>query len=94
MTNVSSTTNRAGERGGKAADELADKAANFAERTGEEIQRVAQNVADQGREATEQFQEVAHNFKSAVDKSVKDQPLTTLAVAAGVGFVIGALWKS
>ena len=29
-----------------------------------------------------------------VDKSVKEQPLTTLAVAAGIGFVIGALWKS
>ena len=90
MTNTSSTTTR----GGKAADELADKAADFAERTSDEIQRVARNVADQGREATEQVQEVAQNFKSAVDKSVKDQPLTTLAVAAGLGFVIGALWKS
>lgn len=94
MTNISSTTRGAGERGGKTADELADKAADFAERTGEEIQRVAKNVADQGREASEQVQEVAHNFKTAVDKSVKDQPLTTLAVAAGLGFVIGALWKS
>jgi ElaB/YqjD/DUF883 family membrane-anchored ribosome-binding protein len=44
--------------------------------------------------ATEQIQVVADNFKSAVDKSVKEQPLTTLAVAAGLGFVIGALWKS
>ena len=55
---------------------------------------MARNVADQGREATEQVQEVAQNFKTAVDKAVKEQPLTTLAVAAGVGFVIGALWKS
>lgn len=94
MANVSSTTNRAGERSGTTVDDLADKATSFAERTGEEIQRVAENVASQGREAGEQFQEVAHNLKSAVDKSVKDQPLTTLAVAAGLGFVIGALWKS
>lgn len=95
MTNTTSTTTRgAGERGGRTADELAEQATDFAERAGEEIQRVAKNVTDQGREASEQFQEVAHNFKSAVDKSVKDQPLTTLAVAAGLGFVIGALWKS
>lgn len=94
MTNFSSTTDRASERGAKAADEMAGQAADFAERTSEEIQRVAQNVVDQGREASEQIQEVAQNFKTAVDKSVKDQPLTTLAVAAGVGFVIGALWKS
>ncbi len=74
----------------EAADELADKAANLAERTGEQIER----FAEQGRQATEQIQVVAENFKTAVDKSVKDQPLTTLAIAAGVGFVIGALWKS
>lgn len=74
----------------EAADELAGKAANLAERTGEQIER----FAEQGRQATEQVQVVAENFKTAVDKSVKDQPLTTLAIAAGVGFVIGALWKS
>lgn len=91
MANTSSTTTRGV---GGTADELADKATDFAERTGEEIQRVARNVAEQGRETSEQFQEVAQNFKTAVDKSVKDQPLTTLAVAAGIGFVIGALWKS
>ncbi len=73
-----------------AADGLADKASNLAEKTGEKIQ----DLADQGRQATEQFQVVADNFKTAVDKSVKDQPLTTLAIAAGIGFVIGALWKS
>ena len=38
--------------------------------------------------------EVAGNLKGAVDKSVKDQPMATLAVAAALGFVLGALWKS
>jgi ElaB/YqjD/DUF883 family membrane-anchored ribosome-binding protein len=88
MAQSASTTTR------NAADDLADKAANLAEKTGERIERTVQNFADQGRQATEQVQEVAGNFKTAVDKSVKDQPLTTLAVAAGIGFVIGALWKS
>lgn len=73
-----------------ATDELADKAANLAEKTGEQIERFSQ----QGRQASEQVQQVADNFKQAVDKSVQDQPLTTLAIAAGIGFVIGALWKS
>jgi ElaB/YqjD/DUF883 family membrane-anchored ribosome-binding protein len=39
-------------------------------------------------------QEVAGNLKGAVDRSVKDQPMATLAMAAVVGFVLGALWKS
>ena len=49
---------------------------------------------EQGREAGEQVQEVAGNIKGAVDKSVKDQPMATLAVVAALGFVLGALWKS
>ncbi|WP_295559710.1 hypothetical protein [uncultured Hyphomicrobium sp.] len=77
-----------------AADELADKAVNLAEKTSEKIERTVQDLANQGRQASDQVQVVAENFKTAVDKSVKDQPLTTLAIAAGVGFVIGALWKS
>jgi ElaB/YqjD/DUF883 family membrane-anchored ribosome-binding protein len=94
MVQSASTPNtRAGDYS-RTADDLANKATNLAEQTGEKIERTVQNLADQGREATEQLQNVADNFKTAVDKSVKDQPLTTLAVAAGVGFVIGALWKS
>ena len=38
--------------------------------------------------------EVAGNLKGAVDKSVKDQPMATLALAAAVGFVLGAIWKA
>jgi ElaB/YqjD/DUF883 family membrane-anchored ribosome-binding protein len=51
----------------------------------------AQEIAGQARE---QVGEVAGNVKNAVDKSIKDQPLTTLLAAAAIGFVIGALWKS
>jgi ElaB/YqjD/DUF883 family membrane-anchored ribosome-binding protein len=40
------------------------------------------------------MQEVAGNFKGALDKSIKDQPMATLATAAIVGFVLGAIWKS
>ena len=40
------------------------------------------------------MQEVAGNFKGAVDRRSKDQPMATLAMAAVVGFVLGALWKS
>jgi ElaB/YqjD/DUF883 family membrane-anchored ribosome-binding protein len=38
--------------------------------------------------------EVTGNLKSAVDRSVKDQPMATLAMAAAVGFVLGAIWKA
>lgn len=94
MAQSASTPNTRGGDYGRTAEELSDKAASMAEKTGEQIERTVQNLAEQGRQASEQVQAVADNFKTAVDKSVKDQPLTTLAVAAGIGFVIGALWKS
>jgi len=32
-------------------------------------------------------------LKPYVDKSMKEQPMATLGVAAVIGFVLGALWK-
>jgi ElaB/YqjD/DUF883 family membrane-anchored ribosome-binding protein len=60
----------------------------------DKAESVVNRVADQSREAGERMQEVAGNFKGAVDRSVKDQPMATLAMAAMAGFVLGALWKS
>jgi ElaB/YqjD/DUF883 family membrane-anchored ribosome-binding protein len=76
------------------ASDLADKAGKHIDRALDSAEGVARQVADQGREATERVGEVAGNIKGAVDKSVKDQPMATLAVAAAMGFVLGALWKS
>jgi ElaB/YqjD/DUF883 family membrane-anchored ribosome-binding protein len=82
-TNQSSTAERvvaeAGERLGK---------------LGEDAESAVQNIADRGREAGEHVQDVAGNFRQAVDKSVREQPITTLAMAAVLGFVLGAVWKS
>ena len=75
-------------------EKLADKATDQFGRAAESMEDVASRVMEGGREAGERVQEVAGNVKSAVDKSVKDQPMATLAVAAMVGFVLGALWKS
>jgi ElaB/YqjD/DUF883 family membrane-anchored ribosome-binding protein len=55
---------------------------------------VAGAAGDQVRDFSDRTGEVAGNFKRAVDKSVKEQPMTTLLMAAAVGFVLGALWKS
>lgn len=76
------------------ASELASKASDQLESAMHSAETTARQVAEQGREAGERVQEVAGNFKTAVDKSVREQPMATLAVAAALGFVVGALWKS
>ncbi len=75
-------------------ERIADKATGQFKSMADQAEYAANRVAEQGREAGERVQEVAGNFKGAVDKSVKEQPIATLALVAAVGFVLGALWKS
>jgi ElaB/YqjD/DUF883 family membrane-anchored ribosome-binding protein len=75
-------------------EKMADKATDKFKSAADQAEHVANRVVDQGREAGERVQEVAGNLKGAVDRSVKEQPMATLAIAAVVGFVLGALWKS
>lgn len=77
----------------KANDQF-DKVTDTIRDAAHQAENIASRVAEQGREMTGQVQEVAGNIKGAVDKSAKDQPMATLAIAAAVGFVLGALWKS
>jgi len=39
------------------------------------------------------FRDVWRNFEAAVCKSARDQPTATLAIFAGAGFLLGALWR-
>jgi ElaB/YqjD/DUF883 family membrane-anchored ribosome-binding protein len=79
--------------------DLADTASNLKEQATGQIKKAAERVEGLASDAVEHLRdtgagEVAGNLKGAVDKSVKDQPMATLAMAAAVGFVLGALWKS
>lgn len=74
--------------------DLKDKASDQFSKAADQAENVANRVAEHGRDASERMQEVAGNFKGALDKSIKDQPMATLAGAAIVGFVLGAIWKS
>jgi ElaB/YqjD/DUF883 family membrane-anchored ribosome-binding protein len=81
-------------RPGRRSDDLIDKGAEQFKKVAHRAEGVARGTAGQMREVSDRTGEVAGNFKGALDKSVKDRPMATLALAAAVGFVLGALWKS
>ena len=89
-----STTHDIKEKATDQFERIADKASDQFKSMADQAETVVNRVGEHGREAAERVQEVAGNFKGAVDRSVKDQPMATLAVAAVLGFVLGALWKS
>ncbi len=70
------------------------RAVDSIERTVSNVQDASQRLAAQGSELGDNLQKVAKNFSTAVDRSVAEQPLTTLGVAVAAGFILGAIWKA
>jgi ElaB/YqjD/DUF883 family membrane-anchored ribosome-binding protein len=58
------------------------------------VRSVVSDAQDKGREAVKAVGEVGDNVANAIDKSLEKRPYTTLALAVGVGFILGAMWKS
>jgi ElaB/YqjD/DUF883 family membrane-anchored ribosome-binding protein len=58
--------------------------------------RVDDAVSDaqaKGQEAAGSVREVSDRFVGALDESISSQPYTILAVALGLGFLLGATWR-
>jgi ElaB/YqjD/DUF883 family membrane-anchored ribosome-binding protein len=79
--------------------DLSDKVSEMKDQATDQLKNVAERAEGLAHDAIDQLRqtgagEVAGNLRGAVDKSVKDQPMATLALAAAVGFILGALWKA
>jgi ElaB/YqjD/DUF883 family membrane-anchored ribosome-binding protein len=83
----------AGEKATERLTELADTATDQLKGVADRAQDLAGDVSRQAREYGEKAQDAARQVRPFVEKSLKDQPMTTLAAAAAIGFVLGALWK-
>lgn len=46
-----------------------------------------------GQEAASAMRDVSGHFADAVDESIKNRPYTTLAIAVGLGFLLGTGWR-
>jgi len=75
------------------AEAMADTAADRLENAAQSAQELAGKVAEQAKIYGEKAQEAVQNVRPYVEKSMKEQPMQTLAVASIIGFVLGALWK-
>lgn len=84
---------RAGQNTAERVGDMADAATDKLKEAGASAQEMAKKVAAQAREYGEKAQDAAREFKPFAEKALKEQPMTTLAGAAVIGFVLGALWK-
>lgn len=72
------------------AETMTDKAKDYASQT---MTTVADSTAEAASFAAARVDEMSSDLNRSIRKSLDEQPVATLAVAAGLGFVLGALWK-
>jgi ElaB/YqjD/DUF883 family membrane-anchored ribosome-binding protein len=72
---------------------LADKGNTAWKRTKSNVDSVVSDAQSKGQDAADAVREVSDNFVGALDDSIKQHPLTTLAIVAGLGFLFGATWR-
>jgi ElaB/YqjD/DUF883 family membrane-anchored ribosome-binding protein len=72
---------------------LAAKGNKAWQRARSNVEGVISDAQDKGMEAVGAVREVGDNVVDAIDESLKKRPYTTLALAAGIGFLFGATWR-
>ncbi|MBX9777400.1 MAG: hypothetical protein K2Y71_23730 [Xanthobacteraceae bacterium] len=75
------------------ASVLASKGNKAWQRARTNVEGVISDAQDKGMEAVGAVREVGDNVVDAIDESLKKRPYTTLALAAGIGFLFGATWR-
>ena len=78
------------ERAGEAAEQIG-KGTKAAMQTANAAVTSAKEI---GGEAVDQATTVASNIRQAAETSARHNPLMTILVAAGAGFLFGLLWRS
>jgi len=57
------------------------------------VEGVVSDVSAKGQEAVDAVQEAGDRMADAIDESLRTRPYTTLAIALGIGFLFGAMWR-
>lgn len=75
-------------------DEFATLKSELAD-IGDTVSRLARSATDEGRErvrrAADQSRQHARETWGAVEREVEERPMTSLAAALGIGFILGKL---
>jgi ElaB/YqjD/DUF883 family membrane-anchored ribosome-binding protein len=78
-----------GHTGSSMDDKTSENLSNVTEQVVEKVKSISHKAYEVG----EQVEERAEDVLSSVANTMKQHPLGTLAIAAGLAFAVGALWK-
>jgi ElaB/YqjD/DUF883 family membrane-anchored ribosome-binding protein len=75
------------------ADIFAARGGKVWQRARASVDEALADAEDRGQDAVDAVREVGDNMAEAIDKSLHERPYTTLALALGLGFLLGAAWR-
>ncbi len=78
---------------GQVGEILANKGNAAWRRAKSRVDSVVSDAQAKGQEAVGSVREVSDRFVDAIDDSISTQPYTILAIALGIGFLLGATWR-
>jgi ElaB/YqjD/DUF883 family membrane-anchored ribosome-binding protein len=90
---ISHLADQVGNSLSESGDEAVGEAKAQLRRIKDNVDAIISGAGEKGREAREAVLDVTENFTDAIEESLQARPLTTLALAIGVGFVFGATWR-
>ncbi len=71
-------------------DEALDEVKTRVRQMREDINGAVSDASERSREA---FAEVSDNLGEAIETSLREHPMTTVALAVGLGFLFGTAWR-
>lgn len=89
MSSMSSTPNAARKTG----NEAKGAAGRGGPKASSGVEGMISDAQDKGMEALDAVREVGNNMVEAIDGSLAKRPYTTLVLAVGIGFLLGAAWR-
>jgi ElaB/YqjD/DUF883 family membrane-anchored ribosome-binding protein len=87
------TVDESGDAIGQAADRVRDKAAEVSQHLKDAATDKYTEVKDRATNAYNQGRETAEQWEQSLESYVQEKPLQAVLLAAGVGLLLGLLWK-
>jgi ElaB/YqjD/DUF883 family membrane-anchored ribosome-binding protein len=78
---------------GQTADRIRDKAADVSQQLKDVANEKYDQVRERASQAYDQGRETAEQWEQSLETYVQDKPLQAVLLAAGIGLLLGLLWK-
>jgi ElaB/YqjD/DUF883 family membrane-anchored ribosome-binding protein len=75
------------------SDIVASKGSEVWQRARANVDGMIDDAGVKGKEAADAVREVGDTLANAIDESIERRPYTTLALALGLGFILGSAWR-